>query len=455
MMASSLSSRSHLGRLVRNDPLHRGAARLRQRNCRRRPAPRVTAVSTVKEVLGDDLGDPGHWNHSVEWWGTQAGGWGKSQGSVRFDRNSKYGNGIITVTVHEFLGSPKCPPVNVDVLAAACGDPERAAEAAAPEGGAVREWRVLRFGDKTRQSVNLVWRMRAPRASGEGNTIRVPRAPLLIDPRCLAFEYQKTMAAAVLATLGASGRLETATEKKPVTIYCLGLGGGSLPAFLAYWLRSKGVPYSIRGVELDPDVAIAAKDHMGLVDGYCQVDVASAEAVMAAAPSGSADCVVIDCFKADNEVPVALTDPRGAFMLDLSSVLNKTGSLVVNLQCGSAGKKSSPGLPTPVRRAMNARQCPGYERDTPRGQYLSETAEGYAKAIVGRVGRKGSAYTVRANNQYNVAVVASRAWSLPPGVGAAEAELQRLALDAARGSGDAVLFDVGARAWLGYADLLE
>lgn len=67
----------------------------------------------------------GDWNLSPEWWGTQGNGWGRTEGETVFSSASAL-SGAVTVTAH---------PASV------LGDEREAS------------WRVLRFNDKTRQSV--------------------------------------------------------------------------------------------------------------------------------------------------------------------------------------------------------------------------------------------------------------------------------------------------------------
>ena len=45
--------------------------------------------------------DPGSWELSPEWWGSQGGGWGRSAGELCFQQRSNHGNGWVTVTAHE------------------------------------------------------------------------------------------------------------------------------------------------------------------------------------------------------------------------------------------------------------------------------------------------------------------------------------------------------------------
>lgn len=42
----------------------------------------------LRELLGYTGSDPGHWNFSPEWWGSQDGGWGHNQGITVFNKQS-------------------------------------------------------------------------------------------------------------------------------------------------------------------------------------------------------------------------------------------------------------------------------------------------------------------------------------------------------------------------------
>jgi hypothetical protein len=42
----------------------------------------------LRELLGYTGSDPGHWNFSPEWWGSQDGGWGHNEGITIFNKQS-------------------------------------------------------------------------------------------------------------------------------------------------------------------------------------------------------------------------------------------------------------------------------------------------------------------------------------------------------------------------------
>ena len=106
--------------------------------------------------------------------GSQAGGWGRDEGTLVFTAESQHGNGTVSVTAH----------------AATRQDPP-------PQGMSAgrlvwQEWRTLRFNEATRQSVAKVWV-----ADGADGTVHA-------QAECLGMEYVKTMAAtgALLFCLG-------------------------------------------------------------------------------------------------------------------------------------------------------------------------------------------------------------------------------------------------------------
>lgn len=50
----------------------------------------------LRELLGHTGADPGHWNFSPEWWGTQGGGWGRSEGQTVFAKSSVSHNCMVS-----------------------------------------------------------------------------------------------------------------------------------------------------------------------------------------------------------------------------------------------------------------------------------------------------------------------------------------------------------------------
>ncbi|CAI5462911.1 unnamed protein product [Closterium sp. Yama58-4] len=147
------------------------------------------------------------------------------------------------------------------------------------EGGAVRvlrhEWRVLRFNESTRQSVarvatvavdvTVTGEKRDVITGGKGEGERRGVILQRQQPDCLAFEYLKSMAAVALTSCHlhhphlSVPPAASPTASPPLRVLCLGLGGGSLPLFLAHELPSA----HIDAVEIDPAVIAAARQHMG------------------------------------------------------------------------------------------------------------------------------------------------------------------------------------------------
>lgn len=123
--------------------------------------------------------------------------------------------------------------------------------------GSVQEWRVLRFNGVTRQSVARVTISRAERAgsidsssNGDGASRRSqngagsPAAPAAGEwhveqqADCLAPPYLKSAAALSAALLGLQGLVPITGLSRgaapALRLLCIGVGGGSLPLFLAH-----------------------------------------------------------------------------------------------------------------------------------------------------------------------------------------------------------------------------
>merc|ERR1711884_157111 len=133
----------------------------------------------------------------------------------------------------------------------------RSCEAEAPDGappGTWQEWRVLRFipaeGDSDLvQSVTKV--CIGPRGHQPREWLRSDALPL---------DYTKSLISVALAALAALGRPVPATADDPLRILCIGLGGGSVPSFLA-----QRVNCEVDVVELEESVLKAACAAMGFV----------------------------------------------------------------------------------------------------------------------------------------------------------------------------------------------
>ena len=162
--------------------------------------------------------DPGDWDFSPEWYGSQGGGYGRDDGVV------VYRSGEVAVTAHP------------------------------SSSGEEFEWRVLRFGD-TRQSVSLVKKGESPSSS--------PSPVVALEATCLAFEYTKTLVALALALLPLPQGEEEEKKKKGKKrrVLCVGVGGGSVPAALAA-LRPD---VEVSAFEVDERV-LGSWPSMGLLD---------------------------------------------------------------------------------------------------------------------------------------------------------------------------------------------
>ena len=252
------------------------------------------------EWFGDDGGDPGHWNFSPEWWGNQGGDWGKDEGRVVFDRQSKL-NGKVTVTSHD------ASPVAQEAEAEAEEGP--GATAAGPK----EEWRVLRFNDLTRQSAARV--------------VVGPGGELKQRPECLAQEYLKSNVSAMASVLGLNYGREVPDNLR---VLCIGVGGGSLPLFVAHHFPSA----SVEGVEVDPVVLEAAEESMGLQPlPNLQIHTDDGlEFLQRHIESGSEpyDLIFIDAFDGTDETPATVIGFEFAKALTVALEPTK-GALVMNV----------------------------------------------------------------------------------------------------------------------------
>ena len=133
-------------------------------------------------VTSSSTQDPGAWEYSPEWMGSQGGGWGRDEGTTVFSQVSHCGNGLVTVTSHAASQMELPPP---------------GSSLSSTQGGVLQDWRTLRFNGVTRQSVAKVWRP----AYGGSDT--------LAQADCLGMEYLKTMASA-----GKAGHHHLATRAR-------------------------------------------------------------------------------------------------------------------------------------------------------------------------------------------------------------------------------------------------
>ena len=239
-------------------------------------APNV--LERMATLFGIGVAYQGDWNLSPEWYGTQGGGWGRTEGQVIFEEVSS--SGRVTVTAHPASLLP---------------------------GEGEAEWRVLRFNDATRQSVARI-------VDGE------------VDAGCLATEYLKTVAAVFAAVVGARG------GEVPVagTALAIGVGGGSMVLFLNQYFPE----LCVQSVEIDPVVVSAARI-MGAAFDIIVADanefVVGTDGQPSSTSNDSApyEFVYIDAFDGDDCVPRDLCGED--FAGRLASEMSPTGTLIVNL----------------------------------------------------------------------------------------------------------------------------
>ena len=178
------------------------------------------------------------------WWGNQDGGWGRDAGVTVFAADSGCGNGRVEVTAHP------ASPLKKRSSSSSSGTAGGSGSSFAPPPGSWEEWRVLRFNGVTRQTVMRVHV--AP--GGDGSNGR--QQLVLTQPDCLAQEYLKTTAAVAAALLALQHLLPRSSSgsssngsggagagavggRRPRTL-CIGVGGGSLPLFLAHHFPCMG-----------------------------------------------------------------------------------------------------------------------------------------------------------------------------------------------------------------------
>ncbi|CAM6089614.1 unnamed protein product [Calypogeia fissa] len=365
-----------------------------------------------QDVRWEKQVDEGDWKYSPEWWGTQAGGWGHNHGETVFEAPSIAGNGVVSVTSH---------PASTPNL--------QAAQKQSQHEVLGYEWRVLRFNSVTRQSVAKVQAL----ATGVGDVI------LQQQPNCIAFEYVKSMISAGLSAVSLSGldlqRVHSGYEK--IRILCIGLGGGSLPLFLAHNLPGA----IVEAVEIDATVILAAVETMGFPPstGTATKDQSKIwgdmlQRVILHEKDGEAfvceqarkvstgntkleyDLVFVDAYDGEDVVPLKLWDRSGPFLSSLGSLLNSDhGTVVVNLHTDSA--------PPSILERISGKFGPGFDPTLPQGKRVQEAALAYRDVLLtgsdsgqGQIDNRdatrtdvsGLAFTVAVSLQGNISLVVSR-----------------------------------------------
>lgn len=160
------------------------------RSCQQAPSSAHARLCRARQIsvcarAASDSNDPGHWNHSPEWWGTHAGGWGQDSGTTVFMQHSHCGNGEVTLGLQLASRTPSSKLCSTNVAAQVTVTAHAASLLHELKNPIEQQWRVLRFND-TRQSVSRV---------ALHSDSHMPQA----QADCLAFEYLKTMASAGLA----------------------------------------------------------------------------------------------------------------------------------------------------------------------------------------------------------------------------------------------------------------
>lgn len=254
-------------------------------------------------------------------------------------------------------------------------------------------------------------------------------------PNCLAFEYLKSMASIGLASVSCAGLdLEhIAKGEKQMRCLCVGLGGGSLPLFLANKMQGCFVEV----VEIDDTVISAATEFMGFpgygfktslqsvngssslngsYDYLClqegmgtqtpsganktmcgskssagsfwggvQERISGFEADGAAyvygllegiiSPAHYYDLVFIDAFDGKDEVPSCLWSGGGPFLTALRDLLNPIhGTAVVNLHTD---------MPPPsLLERITGEFGPGFDPLLPGGRRVQEISDNYRNELL-------------------------------------------------------------------------
>lgn len=147
------------------------------------------------------------------------------------------------------------------------------------------------------------------------------------DPGVIGFDYVRTAAAVLVGACGLRRRVPAAGPGAGVV--CIGLGAGSLPAFLAHhfpWLP-------VRVVELDVTVVAAARDALRNPLRF-HVDVGDGQEGLRNA-KGTARAVFLDAYDGQGRVPVHLR--QETFLRECAAALVPGGILATNVFHGEPG----------------------------------------------------------------------------------------------------------------------
>lgn len=240
----------------------------------------------------------------------------------------------------------------------------------------LQEWRCLRF-TPAEGSTNLVQSVTKVIVAPEGCEQWDPSVQM--RPEAMPLHYTKSFATVVLSTLAAMGAPvygEAAAEnKEPLRFLCIGLGGGTVPAFLARACPDAEVDC----VELEPAVVLAATTAMGFVpteklrvhtaDG---VDWALRAAEEFGGKGGAYNAVLVDAYDAAGNVPETFRCAGGGLPMALANgLLRPKGLVATNFLPGTDLRE-----PLEVYRSALAERI-----GTDPGPGFSISAEGTANLI--------------------------------------------------------------------------
>jgi len=195
--------------------------------------------------------------------------------------------------------------------------------------GSIQQWRLLSF-EPDKGSTNLVQSITQVCIAPPGSV--APRVRLRGE--VLRLEYTQSFVAVVLAALKVLGApvlpVANGTRQETIRILCIGLGGGSMPAFF-----EQALPHcEVDVAENEPAVLQAALEGMGLVQGprlRVAVEDGAAFALAAAGRSaeGAYDAVLVDAYDAAGNVPSELWRPGGGLARALEmGLLRRRGGVV-------------------------------------------------------------------------------------------------------------------------------
>uniref|UniRef100_A0A7I4B0K6 PABS domain-containing protein n=1 Tax=Physcomitrium patens TaxID=3218 RepID=A0A7I4B0K6_PHYPA len=397
--------------------------------------------------------EEGDWQFSPEWWGTQGGSWGRNAGETVFESLSTMGNGVISVTAH-----PASTPIPEEWAVVEKELQERQASRGHGQFKVLGyEWRVLRFNSITRQSVAKVMAVTNDQPPTE--------VFLVQQPNCIAFEYVKSMLSVGLSTISLAGyNLDQVTHRtRNMRILCVGLGGGSLPLFLAHNLPGA----TLDVVEIDGSVIEAAVETMGFPP--CEIHRLQANVsshgletrnqIRSNVPGGHLnagheyainqevlwggllnrvtvyeadgehfvedlvqkrfneerlsrqyyDLVFVDAFDGEDVVPTKLWTRDGAFLKNLNKLLHpKHGTVVVNLHTDSP--------PPSILEKVTGQYRSGFDPSLSQGRKIQEACCTYRDVLLppetGTGPTAGLAFTVAVPSQGNISLVVSRGLSI-------------------------------------------